>query len=244
MAKCLMPVAAVLLLSMAGCSTTTQHAGAGFKPPEGHYKVIVMRPDIAVSVITAGGQLEQREDWTNTARGFVLDSLRAQQQRRGGTAEIVMAGDERAADTVTLELDRLHEVVGQSILLHKYTPGQALPTKKRMFDWTLGDLAVNYGTSSGYDFALFLYARDSFSSGGRAALQAVGFLGCIVGVCVIPSGGQQQAFVSLVDLKTGKVVWFNYLQSAMGDIRTQKGANEMVTKLLERMRADVKASKT
>jgi len=244
MTRHLVPLAAVLLLSVSGCATTTQQAGAGFKPPEGHYKVIVMRPDIAVSVLTAGGQLEQREDWTNTARGFVLDSLRAQQQRRGGTAEIVMAGDEKSTDAVMLDLDRLHEVVGQSILLHKYTPGQALPTKKGVFDWTLGDLATGYGASSGYDFALFLYARDSFSSGGRAALQAVGVLGCIVGVCVIPSGGQQQAFVSLVDLKTGQVVWFNYLQSAMGDIRTQKGANDMVTRLLERMRADVKASRT
>ena len=61
-------------------------------------------------------------------------------------------------------------------------------------------------------------------------------LGCVVGVCVMPNGGIQQAFVSLVDLKTGNVVWFNYLVSPVGDIRTPEGAAKMVDKLLETMR--------
>ena len=237
-----MPVAAVLLFCLGGCVTapTTTQTSSDFKRPETGYKLVVMKPDIAVSLLTAGGQLEQREDWTTTAREHVLGSLRAQQAKRGGNASITMTSGD---DPGLIELNRLHEVVGQSILLHKYTPYAALPTKATSFDWTLGKTAKDFGASAGYDYALFLYARDSFSSGGRQALQAIGALGCIVGVCVIPNGGVQQAFASLVDLKTGNVVWFNHLISMAGDIRTRPGADDLVNRLLEPMTADPNAKK-
>jgi hypothetical protein len=236
------PLTAVLLLCAATAGAKpNQNTAVGYKPPSGNYKVIVMRPDIAASMLTAGGQLEQREDWTNEARNHVLDALRAQQELRGGQATVtVTTGD----DPALRDLNRLHEVVGQSILMHKYNPMQQLPTKKGALDWTLGKLATDFGTSAGYDYALFVFARDSFSSGGRVALQGIGMLGCIVGVCILPPGGSQQAFASLVDLKTGNVVWFNFVASAMGDIRTEAGAADLVNRLLEPMNQDPDAKKT
>lgn len=244
MLRRVMPVLAILCLILAGCATQKQQTSAGYVPPAGSYKLIVMRPDIAVSVLTMGGQTEQREDWTNTARENVLASLRSQQAKRGGAAHIALTSRDAGSDEASIiELNKLHEVVGQSVLLHKFSPGLALPSKKGVFDWTLGDLATQYGSQSGYDYALFLYARDSFSSGGRAAVQVVGALGCIVGLCIIPAGGSQQAFASLVDLETGTVAWFNYVQSATGDIRTPEGADSLVTKLLESMSADTQKKK-
>ncbi len=238
-----LPLAAVLFLCLGGCAATTHQAGDGFTPPSGKYRLVVMKPDISVSVLTAGGLNEPREDWTLTARENILASLKEQQAKRGGSTQVVFASTSAASDDPKLaELDRLHEAVGQSVLLHKYTPYAALPTKKDKFDWTLGKLATDYGAATGNDYALFLFARDSFSSGGRVALQAVGMLGCVVGVCVMPPGGVQQAFVSLVDLKSGNVVWFNHLVSTVGDIRTPEGADAMVNKLLETM-SDPKAPK-
>ncbi|HET7809694.1 MAG TPA: hypothetical protein VFL16_03905 [Steroidobacteraceae bacterium] len=235
------PLAAVLLVCAASAiAKPNQNTAAGFKPPSGNYKVIVMRPDIAASMLTAGGGLEPREDWTNQAREHVLDALRAQQEMRGGQATItVTAGD----DPALRDLMRLHEVVGQSILIHKYQPMQQLPTKNGALDWTLGKLATDFGKSAGYDYALFVFARDSFSSGGRVALQGIGMLGCIVGACILPQGGSQQAFASLVDLKTGNVVWFNFVASATGDIRTEAGAADLVNRLLEPMNDQPKAKK-
>jgi hypothetical protein len=241
MVRCVVSAGVILCLSLAGCAMTPgQQTMAGYAPPAGSYKLIVMRPDIAVSLLTAGGQLEQREDWTNTAREHVLESLKAQQARHGGVTQIALKTSEAGSDeTAIVELYKLHEVVGRSILLHKFSPGLSLPTKRKgVFDWTLGELAVDYGRNSGYDYALFLYARDSFSSGGRVALQAVGALGCIVGLCVLPQGGSQQAFASLVDLKTGQVAWFNFQQSSTGDIRTREGADALVRKLLASMSAE------
>jgi hypothetical protein len=149
---------------------------------------------------------------------------------------MVKAGDDLGVDPASLaDLESLHRAVGTSIRIHKHG-GLALPTKQGVFDWTLGDDAVRFGRATGYDYALFLHAEDSFASSGRVALQAVGFLGCMVGACMMPTGGQQGAFASLVDLKTGKLVWFNTLSSSVGDIRTQEGADTMIERLLDRMK--------
>ena len=94
------------------------------------------------------------------------------------------------------------------------------------------------GRATGMDYALFLYAQDSYASGGRIAMQVLGIAGCLIGLCAPQiGGGSQFAYASLVDLRTGEVVWFNVLQSQLGDIRTQEGAAQMVDRLLGRMRA-------
>jgi hypothetical protein len=237
-------IAALLLVTGSGCTSVGTHTAEGFQPPQHDYKMVVMRPDIAVSVLTAGGTVEPREDWTNTARELVLAALQKQQMAQGGTTKVALTREDAGGSPEqVLELERLHEVVGQSVRIHKYSPYGALPSKRNQFDWTLGELAVSYGKSSGYDYALFLFARDSFSSGGRQALQALGFLGCVVGVCMMPGGGTQAGFVSLVDLKTGEVVWFNHLVSAVGDIRTAAGADKMVDRLLSPMHAESRTRK-
>jgi hypothetical protein len=72
----------------------------------------------------------------------------------------------------------------------------------------------------------------------------LGVAGCVVGFCA-PNigGGGQFAYASLVDLRTGDVVWFNVLQAGtqiaginMGDIRKPEGAAQMVDRLLDRMK--------
>lgn len=52
----------------------------------------------------------------------------------------------------------------------------------------------------------------------------------------MPAGGQQAAFVSLVDLHTGQIVWFNQRGSSVGDMRTPDGADKVVAGLLEKMK--------
>ena len=227
-------LAATILLS--ACATTTrQVADSSFKPPTGDYRLIVMQPDISCSVLTAGGGLEPREDWTEQARGNVLTALRQQQSKRGGAVTIASTRAEAGGDPALVsDLLFLHQAVGNAIKLHKYSVF-TLPTKKDRFDWTLGEQAVKYGAETQYDYALFLHAQDSFASGGRVALQVASALACGFGVCVMPTGGMQVAFASLVDLKTGQVVWFNTLADTAGDIRTPEGAQKMVDRLLDKM---------
>jgi hypothetical protein len=103
---------------------------------------------------------------------------------------------------------------------------------------------VKLGQKTGYDYALFLHAEDSVASRGRVVLGVIGLAGCIVGFCAPNIGGAEQLdYASLVDLKTGEVVWFNVVDAAsqvpgikFGDLRTPEGAAQMVERLLGRMK--------
>ena len=241
-------VALALALSVpaAGCVQTRQFADLQFTPPQGDYRLLVMRPDVTVNSITTGGLAEPRADWTEQARTNILAAIRAQQAGRGGKVQILAHRNELAgvSEDAVADLERLHSAVGNSIALHKYL-GAYLPTKSRRgLDYTLGEEAVALGRKTGFDYALFMYADDSIVSGGRVALQVLGIAGCFVGFCA-PNigGGGQFAYASLVDLKTGDVVWFNVVQTGsqiagvkMSDIRSPDGANQLVERLLGRMK--------
>lgn len=239
-------LALVASVALAGCVQSRQYADVEFEPPQGSYKLLVMRPDVTVGSVTTGGMVEPRADWTEQARAGLLAALRTQQAARGGNIFIMEKRDSLTGinPEMIAELERLHYAVGSSIALHKYS-GAYLPTKRRKgLDWTLGEDAVALGRKSGFDYALFLHAEDSFASTGRVALQVLGVAGCVVGFCAPTiGGGGQFAYASLVDLRTGQVVWFNVLQTGtqiaginMGDIRKPEGAATMVERLLDRMK--------
>ena len=236
----------VAAVPLSACVQTRQFADVEFTPPQGNYKLLVMRPDVSVGSVTTGGMVEPRADWTEQGRVNLIAALKAQQAERGGNAVVMERRDSLPGvepETVA-ELERLHYAVGQSIALHRYS-GRNLPTKRgKGLDWTLGQDAVRLGQQTGMDYALFLYAEDSFASTGRVALQVLGVAGCVVGFCA-PNigGGGQFAYASLVDLRSGEVVWFNVLQTGtqiaginMGDIRKPEGAAQMVERLLDRMK--------
>ena len=232
-------------LTLSACVQTRQYADLQFTPPQGDYKLIVMRPDVSVGAVATGGMVEPRAEWTETARANLIAALKTQQAERGGNVRVLSRRDALAgipADTVA-ELERLHSAVGNSIALHKYL-GANLPTKRRRgLEYTLGADAVRFGQATGYDYALFMYAEDNFASTGRVALGVLGLAGCFIGFCAPMGGGGQFAYASLVDLKTGEVVWFNVLQTksqvagiTFGDIRKPEGAAQMVERLLGRMK--------
>jgi hypothetical protein len=232
-------------LALGGCVQTQQYTDVEFEPPQGNYSLIVMRPDVQVGSVTTGGLVEPRADWTEQARVNLLRALSEQQAGRGGRTMVMQRRDSvKGIDPkLVADLERLHNAVGNSIVLHKYI-GARLPTKRRGIDWTLGEDAVRFGRATGMDYALFLYAQDSVASTGRVAMQVLGIAGCFVGFCAPMGGGSQTAFASLVDLKTGDVVWFNVLLTgsqlpgvSFGDIRTPEGSAQMVERLLGRMRA-------
>ena len=239
--------AAIALTALSGCVQTRQFEDLQFTPPSGEYKLLVLRPDVTVGSITTGGMVQPRADWTDEARTHIVEALRAQQATRGGNLTIVEhrnalpgVGEQELAD-----VERLNMAVDQSIVDAEYL-GNTLPSKRRRgLEWTLGDDAVKLGQKTGYDYALFMHAEDEVASKGRIILGVIGLAGCFVGFCSPNIGGQQQLdYASLVDLKTGKVVWFNVVTAGsqvpgikFGDLRTKEGAEPMVERLLGRMKA-------
>lgn len=239
--------------ALSACVQTKQYADVQFSPPEGNYKLLVLRPDVTVGSLTTGGMVEPRADWTDQARTNIIAALRAQQAERGGNVTIIEHRNALAgvSEQELADVERLNFVVDESIVEHRYL-GDTLPTKRgKGLDWTLGQDAVTLGRNSGYDYALFLHAEDEVASTGRIALGVLGLAGCVVGFCAPNVGGAEQLdYASLVDLRTGQVVWFNVVDAAsqipgikFGDLRSPQGAAQMVERLLGRMKPgrDVRA---
>ncbi len=220
---------AALLLTSAGARPVYAQAGAsknlapGFSSLAKSATVVIMPTDIELFSISGGGVLEPKADWTEAASKFFRTALVTKEAALGvKTAELT----ESQADQVA-ELNFLHAAVARAIALHHFGP-LALPTKEGRLDWSLGDAVREIKKLSGADYALFTFVRDSYASDERkAAMVAMALLG--VGLV----GGSQVGYASLVDLDTGRVVWFNRLQRASGDLRESAKAAETVGVLLE-----------
>lgn len=158
------------------------------------------------------------------------------------------------AQKLVAEYNALHGAVIDAIAVHKYGMGPRdvtvgsvllgglfsgksgkLPTQKGKFDYTLGSGTSALAEVSGANYGLFIMTNDQFASGGRKAMQVLGGLGCIIGACVLVSGGTHVAYVSLVELETGRIVWFNLQRGSEGDVREEDGALKMVSTILANM---------
>jgi len=225
-------LAALLLLVLTGACAQTRSAGpeVSIEKPADGLAVLLMPADVRLSLLTTGGLQEPNAEWTEKGRQNVIAALKEELTERN--IKVVPYGDDSDAGYQIApedeQLVKLHEEVGNTIMLHKYVPGFALPTKKDRFDWTLGTGVQQLRDRRGTDYALFIHAEDSFSSEGRAALKfALALLGAHI------QGGRQVAFASLVDLQSGDVVWFNVLQSGVGDLRDPKLARQTISTLFD-----------
>ena len=218
----------IFSLALAGCEVASFYTKEKLERGNKTAYVLLMTPDVQLGEVTAGGLVEPNAEWTAIAEKHVVAALKEQLAKR--KSRLVLYRSPKA-DTpkarIHTQLIKLHDAVGSSILLHKFA-SPPLPTKEDKFDWTLGPQARIVGHEYGADYALFVYLRDTYTSPGRVAVMV---LAAVLGVGV--PGGTQIGFASLVDLKTGDVLWFSRLARASGDLRTPSAAAESVETLLK-----------
>jgi hypothetical protein len=214
----------VLALSLEACASNTARVSdsASFQWTSPTKRIVLVPPDIQLSELGIGGVPSPRADWTETAKGFIDKSIRDHFAKTD--AEVV---DAQLATPREVQLVKLYDAVGGAILIHLYNNQLKLPSKGDALDWTLGPGTGELRERYGADYALFVLLRDSYSTPGRQAAQVVGAL---FGVAI--SGGIQVGVASLVDLRTGNIVWFNRLISTTGDLRTEAPAQSAVNVLL------------
>ncbi|NKB42928.1 MAG: hypothetical protein GKS03_01495 [Alphaproteobacteria bacterium] len=218
--------ALVVLVALSACTTTRVDVAEDINInwTTEQKRVLLVEPDVQLGELTAGGTFEPRADWTQSAQRYI--TREASRIMRGGAIDLVQI--DKLEDPREFQLTKLHGAVGQAALVHLFTPGMALPNKTKAMDWTLGPGTNIMRDRYDADYALFMYVRDSYTTAGRAFLM-VGAAMFGVGV----QGGTQVGYTSLVDLRTGDVIWFNLLTSSGGDLRTAEPAREVVQKLLE-----------
>jgi hypothetical protein len=196
--------------------------------------VVIVEPDIELTLVTAGGMQEPRREWSDAARRFYPASTRALlAEGKVEQKPDFDIPDTLDPDTRLGQIIRLNEAVAYSIAQYSM-PGSQLATKGRRLDWTLGPGVSELREATGADYALFTYIRDSYSSGGRTALRILGILaGAAMGSYLDIGGGQQLGVATLVDLRTGQVVWFNIMARQSGDLRDAAGADKTVRQMLK-----------
>ena len=223
----LLHAAAVLVLTAAFAhAADSKNRAPGFEFLPKDAKIVVMPTDIELFSVSAGGVPEPKADWTDAANRYFKAALAAKKKSLGVSSVEL---SEKDADELA-EINTLHAAIARSIQTHHFGVGvYQLPTKVGKLDWSLGDPVHAIRDRTGAKYALFSWIRDSYASAERiAATIALAFLG--IG---LHPGGMQQGYASLVDLETGRVVWFNRLIRGHGDLREPEKAAETLNTLLE-----------
>ena len=186
-------------------------------------RIVLMPPDVRYYLVTAGGVPEPHEEWTTAAQTNFRTAAEAYAESIGADLRTIDK-DNLSQDEIRYET--LHSAVGGALLTH-YFGGMKLPSKGEEFDWSLGPGVASIGQQHDADYALFVHYRDYQASGGRVAFA---ILAAAAGVGV-PMGGEM-GFASLVDLKSGDIVWFNRVIAGSGELRKPDGAAATVNNLL------------
>lgn len=197
-------------------------------------RIALIEPDIELSLVTAGGLREPRREWSDAARRLFPEAVRRWLAESGGAqGHPVDLPDDLDPTSRVGQIVRLNQAVALSIAAYSM-PGSQLATKGRRLDWSLGSGVNALREQTGADYGLFVYVRDSYASAGRKALRVFGILaGAAMGSYLDIGGGQQLGVATLVDLRSGRVVWFNLMSNSSGDLRDAVGAEKTARQMLD-----------
>jgi hypothetical protein len=202
----------------------SKHLAPGFHARAVGSKLVIVPADMELFSISAGGVWEPKADWTEAAQKNFRAALAARREQLG--ANVTELQDAELDEFA--ELTALQRAVAEAVFVHHTGMGMKLPTKNERLEWSLGEAVQPLKAKTGADYALFTWIRDSYASGERkATMIALALIGAI------SSGGEQTGYASLVDLNSGRVVWFNDLRRMSGDLRNEKSARETVESLLK-----------
>ena len=229
---------------LCGCVSTSVRTAkdAAGKPLALSGTVALIEPDIELSELGAGGMAEPRKEWTSTARLLYPQAARETLARQGiGMVPDYALPADAGPEDRRRQMYLLSQAVSMSILrFSRAGPSGGLRNKHGQFDWTLGPGVQVLREATGADYGLFTYIRDSYASGGRTAMRIAGLL--LLGGDI--GGGTQVGLASLVDLRTGQVVWHNLLVDQTGDLRNLAGARETADDILKGIRGTAPSATT
>ena len=191
-------------------------------------RILLMPPDIRYYLLTAGGVTEPNAELTEAARQNFLVAMKNFADSIG--ADLVTIDDPEGLSVEEDQYRKLHSAVGITLQINHFglmpLPSKSLPDNERRFDWSLGPGVSEIGERYDADYLLFVFYRDYQATGGRVAFA---LLAAVAGVGV--SMGSESGFASLVDLRTGDIVWFNTVAIGGGELSTPTGTAAAVSRL-------------
>jgi hypothetical protein len=208
-------------------AASNSSAKSGFVlPADQTVRIVVLKKDISVAEVTTGGLDQPKADWTKQAQASFDAALLS--NLSGRSIQYVSLPELKGDDAKLLSnYLALLKIAEDQAVKHEVFAGEALPTKNSELSWTLGEQITGLGAKIGADYGLIVFNRNSYVSKGRQSAENIAAL-----MGVEPTTGVHAGSMTLVDLKTGDIVWMNIDVQLQGDIRNTVGANEQVAQLM------------
>ena len=188
-------------------------------------KILLMPIDIEICELTIAGICEPNASWTKESKKNIILGFEEILKNKNASLNKYNKKDQ---NNEIVQLIKLHTQMGQEIINNEYG-SMELPTKEN-FDWSIGNKVKLLKKKHKSDYGIFIFFRDQYSSTQRVIYNIVT---AILFPGIIPIGGSQLAFASLVNLNTGDIVWFNGYYRSVGDVRDLKSARDTVSKIFE-----------
>lgn len=191
-------------------------------------KILLLPLDVKVKELSAGGVVEEVEEWTITAKSNMQASL-ASYDTKNEDIEFVrlpeLSPDEK--EILDEHIALYHHVVTGAYNTTRF-PFEAWKHKREKFDYTVGEGLAFLMRKTNADAALYILGEDVISSDGRKAAMV---FAAALGVAI--QMGHTVLIGGVVDLESGDILWFDYAGSGVTDMRNPESSDKMVADLLQ-----------
>jgi hypothetical protein len=198
-------IALLLAFTAGGCATAFKTSPTYPQAIKEIRTIAVLPPDVDVYKVTAGGVTEKIDEWSEEAKANIKEALKTHLSQRHDFEIKFIEEDwlkQNHKDVWTANRE-LYYVVSLSALIHAYTGPEQFPSKKKYFQYTLGEDLKSLAQAVEADAVFFIYGADYEDTGGRVAFKI--FAAVLTGTvlynpCMLTMG--------LVNGKTGDMEWF------------------------------------
>lgn len=195
----------------------------------------IVRPDVSIYALSAGGQQELVEEWSEEGRNNLLAAVVRKLARRSTKLGVVQPDEGTAA--LLEEVRPLAAAIGATVSGQSYGNAPVFDRHGR-FVHSVGSLGRE-PERNGVDALLVMTAYDEISSYGRRALIAVGKItGLLFGDP--PRKGATAITMMLLD-RDGAVLWYAELREpGTFDLRSRGSAEKAAAKVLKTFPGEIR----
>jgi hypothetical protein len=226
------------LLTIAACASPGQMDANAMAPPalewtQPQKRLVLIVPDFRLVAKLEG----PRDDWTEAGKTLLAKHIAAALAPSGIALVIADPG----ADAHEFQLTKLHSAITRFGNNFPNEAAGAREPKGAIASWTLGPGVSAFHNHYQADYALFVYGEDEYETASSVAATAAEVAGVIILLGLggggggsaeppaPPTGPHHTVSASLVDLRTGKIVWGSFTDE--GGFRDDANAQKAVQNL-------------
>ena len=203
--------AIVLFLNACVAPSNIYHSSSSLSVPM-NTSVLIVPPDVVISLLNAGGNKEPRADWSENVQSSLEDAIQGYLYSKG--VRFISYGQKTIADE-HIDIMRQANVLMDAVELSQVRQGIG----ERIY--AIDKSTLEKLTPFRAEYALVTVLRAELASGGRTA---VAILSSIAGVAVKTNSAEFR--VALFDLRDGQLKWANFDKAALAEVGNLVKANE------------------